>query len=163
MPITHASDEDLELYFLGRLPPDQLAAIESHLTDCSYCTDRLSNVTGVFLKILKLKNRYVESYEGIEKRREHRVSFDGPGQMQAFSPFSPAKFRVQIADVSRNGLKIRTPQFVARGALVQVVIEEAIILGEVRYCNPASSEFEMGMRILDLVPKARVPPRAEGR
>ena len=60
-----------------------------------------------------------------------------------------------MMDVSRNGLKIRTPQFVARGAMVQVVIDEAIILGEVRYCTPAEGEFDMGIQILDLVPKTR--------
>jgi PilZ domain len=156
MPIMHVSEEDLELYFLGRLPSDQLSAVESHLTDCSSCTNRLSNVTGVFLKLLKLKNRHQGNYEGIEKRREHRIPLDSPGQMQAFSPFSPEKFRVQMMDVSRNGLKLRTPQFVARGAMVQVVIEEAIILGEVRYCIPAEGEFDMGIQILDLIRKARV-------
>ena len=155
MPGMHVSEDVLELYFLGRLPPDQLSAVESHLTECSPCTHRLSNVTGVFLKLLKLKNRYPGDYEGVEKRREHRVPVDSPGQMQAFSPFSPAKSRIQTMNVSRNGLKIRTPQFVARGAMVQVVIEEAIILGEVRYCIPAGAEFDMGIQILDLVPKAR--------
>jgi hypothetical protein len=153
--MTHVCDEDLELYFLGRLPSDQLSAVESHLTDCGSCTDRFSDVTGVFLKVLKFKNRHVGNYEGIEKRREHRVPFDGYGQTQAFNPFSPAKFRVQMMDVSRNGLKVRTPQFVARGAMVQVIIQEAIILGEVRYCIPSAGEFDMGIHILDLVPKAR--------
>jgi hypothetical protein len=156
MPIMHVSEEDLELYFLGRLPSDQLSAVEFHLTDCSSCTNQLSDATGVFLKLLKLKNRHLGNYEGIEKRREHRVPFDSPGKMQAFSPFSPEKFRVQMMDVSRNGLKLRTPQFVARGAMVQVVIEEAIILGEVRYCIPAEGEFDMGIQILDLIRKARV-------
>lgn len=151
----HVSDEDLELYFLGRLPSDQLPAVESHLTNCRSCTQRLSNVTGVFLKILKLKNQQPGNYEGMEKRREHRVPFNSPGRMQSFSPFSPAKFRVHVMDVSRNGLKIRTPQFVARGAMVQVIIEEAIILGEVRHCTPATGEFDMGIQILDLIPKAR--------
>lgn len=155
MPLTHVSDEDLELYFLGRLPLDQQSTVESHLTDCSSCTDRLSDVTGVFLKILQFKNRHVGNYAGFEKRREHRVPFDGYGQIQTFSPFSPAKFRVQIMDVSRNGLKVRTPQFVARAAMVQVVIEEAVILGEVRYCIPSAGQFDMGIQILDLVPKAR--------
>lgn len=65
MPIMHVSDEDLELYFLGRLPSDQVSAVESHLTECSSCTNRLSNVTGVFLKLLKLKNRHPGNYEGI--------------------------------------------------------------------------------------------------
>jgi len=59
-------------------------------------------------------------------------------------------------DVSRNGLKLRTPQFVARGAMVQVLIEEAIILGEVRYCIPVEGEFGMGIQILDLIRKTRV-------
>jgi hypothetical protein len=155
MPTMHVSDEDLELYFLGRMPSDQVSAVESHLTDCSSCTHRLSSVTGVFLKILKLKHQHLGNYEGIEKRREHRVPFDSPGRMQTFSPFSPLKFLVQIMDVSRNGLKLRTPQFVARGAMVQIVIEEAMILAEVRYCIPAGIEFDMGIQILDLVPKAR--------
>jgi hypothetical protein len=155
MPMTHVPDEDLELYFLGRLPSDQQSSVESHLTDCSSCIDRLSDVTGVFLKILKFKNRHVGNYEGFEKRREPRVPFDSYGQMQAFSPFSPAKFRVQMMDVSRNGLKVRTPQFVARGAMVQVVIENAIILGEVRYCIPSAGEFGVGIQIVDLVPRAR--------
>jgi hypothetical protein len=155
MPNMHVSDEDLELYFLGRLRSDHFAAVEFHLTDCSSCTNRLLNVTGVFLKLLTVKNRRPENYQGIEKRREHRFQFDRLGQMQAFSPFSPAKFQVQMMDVSRNGLKIRTPQFVARGAMVQVIIEEAIILGEVRYCIPADGEFDMGIQILDLVPKTR--------
>ena len=61
-----------------------------------------------------------------------------------------------MMDVSRNGLKLRTPQFVARGAMVQVVIEEAIILGEVRYCIPAEGQFDMGIQILDLIRKTRV-------
>src|ERR1700684_3363700 len=110
----HVSEEYLELYFLGRLPSDQLSAVEFHLTDCSSCTNQLSDATGIFLKLLKLKNRHLGDYEGIEKRRQHRVPFDSSGKMQAFSPFSPEKFRVQMVDVSRNGLKLRTPQFVAR-------------------------------------------------
>ena len=155
MPIMHVSDEDLENYFLGRLPPDRLSAVESHLTDCSCCTNRLSNVTGIFLKLLKLKNKHLGNYEGIEKRREPRVPFDSPGQIQSFSPFSREKFRVQMMDLSRNGLKVRSPQFVARGAMVQVIIAEAILLGEVRYCIPAEGEFDMGIQILDLIRKAR--------
>jgi hypothetical protein len=116
----------------------------------------LSDVLGLFLKTLTLNNRHLENYEGTEKRREHRIPTDNhPGQIQAFSPFSPTKIRVQIMDVSRNGLKVRTPQFVGRGAIVQVLIKEAIILGEVRYCVPAGAEFDAGIQILDLIPKAR--------
>jgi hypothetical protein len=152
----HASDEDLELYFLARLPPDQLSAVESHLTNCSSCARRLSDVLGLFLKTLTLNTRHLGGYEGTEKRREHRIPSDNPAQLQAFSPFSPTKIRVQMMDVSRNGLKVHTPQFVGRGAIVRVLIKEAVILGEVRYCVPAGDEFDAGIQILDLIPKARV-------
>ncbi len=63
------------------------------------------------------------------------------------------KIQVQMMDVSRNGLKVRTPQFVARGAIVQLLVKQAIVLGEVRYCVPAAAEFNAGIEILDLIPK----------
>lgn len=151
----HVSDADLELFFLGRLPPDQLSVAESHLSDCSSCTSRLSDVLGLFLKTLTLNNRHLKNYDGTEKRREHRIPCDLAGQLQAFSPFSPAKIRVQMTDVSRNGVKVLTTQFVGRGAIVRVLIKEAIILGEVRYCISAGAEFEAGIQILDLIPRAR--------
>jgi hypothetical protein len=151
----HVSDADLELFFLGRLPPDQLSVAESHLTDCSSCTSRLSDVLGLFLQTLTLNNRHLKTYDGTEKRREHRIPSDLAGQMQAFSPFSPIKIRVQMADFSRNGLKLRTTQFVGRGAIVRVLIKEAIILGEVRYCVSAGAEFDAGIQILDVIPTAR--------
>jgi hypothetical protein len=73
--------------------------------------------------------------------------------MQAFSPFSITKLPVQITDISRNGLKVHTPQFIARGTIVQVVFRGAIILGEVRYCAPAGGEFDVGIQIQDVVPR----------
>ena len=151
----HVSDADLELFFLGRLPPDQLSVAESHLTDCNSCTSRLSDVLGLFLKTLTLNNRHLANYDGTEKRREHRIPCGISGQMQAFSPFAPTKIRVQMTDVSRNGLKVRTTQFVGRGAIVRVLIREAIILGEVRYCVSAGAEFDAGIQILDVIPTAR--------
>jgi PilZ domain len=151
----HVSDTDLELFFLGRLPPDQLSVAESHLTDCSSCGNRLSDVLGLFLNRLSSHSRCPGNYDGTEKRREHRIPTDLSGQMQSFSPFSPTKIRVQMTDVSRNGLKIHTTQFVGRGAIVRVLIKEAIILGEVRYCIPAGTEFDAGIQILDLIPRAR--------
>jgi hypothetical protein len=147
----HVPDEDLELYLLARLPVHQLAVIESHLADCGSCTSRLSEMAGLSFRILRLSRR-LGNYGGTEKRREHRIPADDPGQMQMFSPFSLAKFRVRITDVSRNGLKLRTPQFVDRGAIAQIRVQEAIVLGEVRYCIAAGAEFNAGIQIQDVVP-----------
>lgn len=153
MPMTHVSDEDLELFFLGRLPSDRLSVVESHLTDCSLCASRLSEVTGIFFGILGLSNRQLGDYEGVEKRREHRIPTGDSGQMQRFSPFSSEKIRVQMMDISRNGLKVRTSQFVGRGTIVQVRVKKAIVLGEVRYCVAAGTEFDTGIQIQDVIPE----------
>jgi hypothetical protein len=126
MPITHVSDEDLELYFLGRLMPEQISTIESHLTDCSVCTGRLSNVTGRFLRMLTLSSRRISNYDGIEKRREHRIPTDNPGQIQTFSPFSPTKIQVQMMDVSRNGLKVHTPVLSRGGPLSKYILRRQL-------------------------------------
>jgi hypothetical protein len=151
----HVIDKDLELYLLGRLPPDQLSAVEFHLSECSSCSGRLSDLAGLAFRLLKLSNRFTKDYAGIEKRREHRIPSDDPGQMQTFSPYSQEKILVRVADVSRNGLKVRSPQSVGRGMIVQVHVREAIILGEVRYCIESRGEFEAGIQIQDVVPKHR--------
>jgi hypothetical protein len=103
------------------------AAVKSHLTGCSSCTNRLSNVTGVFLKILKLKTRHMEVYEGIEKGRDHRVSFDSPRANAGLQPIFACK--VSSSDHGCLSEWFTHLQFVSRGTLGQVVIEEAIILG----------------------------------
>jgi hypothetical protein len=147
----HVPDEDLELYLLARLPVDQLSDVESHLTNCGSCMSRLSEMAGLAFRILRLSSR-LRDYEGTEKRREHRIPAEDHGKMQVFSPFSLEKIRVQIADISRNGLKVRTPRFVQRASIVQVQVKKAIILGEVRYCIESGAEFDAGIQIQDVVP-----------
>lgn len=152
----HISDEDLELYLLARLTSHQGSVVESHLSDCTSCTIRLSDVAHCTLHLLGQARR-LGKYEGVEKRREHRFPSGDPAVMQTFSPFSPEKIPVQVADVSRNGLKVRTPQSIQRGTIVQVRISKAIVLGEVRYCVAAGAEFDAGIQIQDVVPSTARP------
>jgi hypothetical protein len=144
----HLSDEDLELYVLASLPVHQLSSLESHLTNCELCARRLAEAAA-----LRSARQQPGDYKGVERRREDRILCDDSGQMQAFSPFSFEKLQVRIMDISRNGLKVRSPQLVGRGTIVQVLVPKAIILGEVRYCVPAGSEFYAGIQIQDILPR----------
>jgi anti-sigma factor RsiW len=148
----HLSDEDLELYLLARLPSDRLSFVEPHMTSCSSCASRLAEVAELTHRVLRL-SRQLGEYGGVEKRREHRIRCDDLSEMQTFSPFSPIRIPVQLADVSRNGLKVRTPQSVYRGTIVQVRTRGAIVLGEVRYCVASGAEFDVGIQIQDVIPK----------
>jgi hypothetical protein len=149
----HLLDDDLELYLLGQLGSRQVSAAESHLAECSSCAGRLSDVALLTNQLSRLSDRKIEDYGGIEKRREHRIPCDDPGEMQAFSPFSLVKTPIQITNFSRNGLKVHTSRFVGRGTIVQVCSKRAIILGEIRYCVAAGAEFDAGIKIQDMIPR----------
>jgi len=148
----HVSDEDLELYVLARMPSDQLSFVEPHIANCNSCASRVSEVAELAHRTLRL-SRQLEEYGGVERRREHRIPCEDPGEMQTFSPFSPIRIPVQLADVSRNGLRVRTPQPVYRGTIVQVRTRGALVLGEVRYCVTSGAKFDVGIQIQDVVPK----------
>lgn len=44
-PVSHESEERLELYALGRLPASEAEAVELHLLQCEGCRDRLDEVS----------------------------------------------------------------------------------------------------------------------
>jgi hypothetical protein len=57
----HASDDDLELYFLNSLPNPQLDRIEQHLLVCTLCIEAAEQLSDdIFLMRLALR-RYVAS------------------------------------------------------------------------------------------------------
>lgn len=155
----HLNDEVLNRYLLGGLPAEDLAEVDSHLTSCVSCTSKLYAAVGFPFRILRVGRRKLGHYDGTEKRREHRIPTADLGQLQVFSPFSPVKIPIQVADISRNGIKVHTPQFAARGTIVQVVFHGAIILGEVRYCIAAGAEFDAGIKIQDVVARPPAKPR----
>jgi len=62
---------------------------------------------------------------------------------------------VQVLDVSRNGLKIRTPRFLSSGAVVQMRLRDMVIRGEVRYCVQTDEGFYVGLFIQDCVERRR--------
>jgi hypothetical protein len=149
----HVPDDDLGLYLVGQLPSHRIACVESHLAECSSCVTRLSNLALLDHPLSRLSDLQGGEHGGIEKRRELRIPCDDPGEMQTFSPYSLVKTPVLITDFSRNGLRVRTSQFVGRGTIVQVRVRSAIILGEVRYCIAAGAEFDAGIQIQDMIPK----------
>ncbi len=66
----HPSDDELELYSLGRLPEDRLASLEEHLLACEECRKRLAQAdeyVAAMRQALSELNR--EAGEPAERRR----------------------------------------------------------------------------------------------
>jgi hypothetical protein len=65
----------------------------------------------------------------------------------------------QLIDVSANGLRIRLPRPIHRGSQVQVQVENAVIIGTVRYCRDIGEGLSDVGTAIDQVVMSMRPPR----
>lgn len=146
--IHHAPDDDLQLYILGRLSAAQVDVLEHHLSDCLECKDRLASTARFVARIVALKRDGPHS----DKRAHPRFRTTDTGFLRCLAPLLPQRWRIQIVDVSGNGLGLLVPTRLSVGALVQVHIGDTFVLGDVRYCTQiGENQFRTGVRIQDLV------------
>ena len=88
------------------------------------------------------------------RRREVRFPVNEECSLHVLNPFSDTRRKVRLLDVSKGGLKLRLPQSLDPGAQVQVGLRDALVLGSVRYCRSAGPDFEIGIQIDDVFPRA---------
>jgi anti-sigma factor RsiW len=144
--VQHLHEDDLELYLLGRVPEDKAAAIESHVRACQACESQLNEAVE-FIRQVAASSRGHSSAEGGEKRREPRSPKDDPAAIRALSPLRSDELDVRVLNASNGGLMLRTTKFFEAGTLVQLRLNKAIVLGEVRYCYRSEHGFHAGIRI----------------
>src|SRR5580658_8753810 len=100
----HLQEKDLESYVLGQLPPREASTIEQHLQGCASCGTRLSTT----VKVVRQMSR---SSKDDDRRRGGRVPTDDPASMHVLNPLSTARVEVRVLDVSKDGLRLRVPEF----------------------------------------------------
>jgi hypothetical protein len=92
-------------------------------------------------------------------RRDTRLEkrFQVSAEASLFSPtFTGAvPIPVKILDVSTNGLGIKAPEMIPCGTSVQVVLEHAFVLGEVRYCIRQGDVFHTGVLVRNVLRSAK--------
>jgi len=90
------------------------------------------------------KTKSEEKYE----RSEPRFSSGDYAIFQELNPLSLDRQKVQIVDLSKNGLGIVAPKSVFPGTIVQVRIESHVELGEVRHCSAWGDKgYRIGLRL----------------
>lgn len=142
----HAHDEELVLYVQGRLEPQRLSVLDSHLFDCDICREKLSRSIGSQL-VLHLIGK--AKTDETRERAEPRFTTGSEAIVQELSPLSFDRQKVKIVDISKNGLGILAPKAVLPGTIVQVRINTAIELGEVRHCSACSDDgYRIGLRFM---------------
>jgi hypothetical protein len=142
----HASYDGLVRYIQGQLAPELISVIEPHLLDCDICRETLSKSIRSQLML-----HHVGKAKADQKRErsEPRFSAGSEAIVQDLSPLSLDRQRVKIVDISKNGVGILASKAALPGTIVQVRINTAIELGEVRYCSACDgNRYRIGLRFI---------------
>ena len=140
----HVREENLERYVLGLLSRTRSSSVRSHLAKCSACGDRLKKaVAGIG------RGR---TEPGKDRRREQRSHVDAPASRQPLDPATGRKSEIRVVDVSTSGLRLRVPELIEPGTVVQIRLRNTVATGEVRYCCPVGKQFDVGVQFKSVSP-----------
>jgi hypothetical protein len=133
---SHSNTQDLEQYISGRLLADDFLVVHTHLEECEECQFRLTDIA--------LEGQW----RGQERRREPRVPVSFPGRLKLLDPVTSVgpPHDVQVIEISRSGLKIRTPRYLIPKTVVQVHFNGRATLGKVMYCTKTESGYDAGIK-----------------
>jgi len=144
----HPLDEDLELYYLLRFSPHHISSVESHVSECEQCQE----------KIQRLAQSRRESGKPVtEWLRDMRALPGGSLSLRVLETSSVA-FTGRILDVHENEVILASPDALQPGVFLQIRIGSRIILGQVRSCTPDAGGFHVGVEIQSIF----VIPRGKG-
>ena len=143
--VVHVHEDDLELYISGRLELDRVSLAESHLSECESCRQLLSDCLGQRLALYPLR---ISQSNAAPKRSEPRFSTEGEATMQELHPVSFDRHKVRVVNVSKSGVGILGPKAILPGTIVQLRMNGAVELGNVRYCSAVGDEgFRIGVKL----------------
>ncbi len=148
LQVPHVLQQDLEAYLTRLFPTEEDSVIEEHLSKCKRCVDKLTHWDG-FSSSPMHERPGPDSHE--EKRRAHRFATNSSAVLQVLNPFSVEHLDIYIADVCKDGMRVKVPIAVQRGSLVKVRIKKCLFLGEAGYCELSSdSFFHVGIKLHEL-------------
>jgi anti-sigma factor RsiW len=148
----HLQEEELKFYVLGCISGTHASRISSHIAECDVCADNLAQTTAYISRLTELSRSQAGASE---KRREPRIPIADPASMTMIYPAHADRVAINVVNVSGGGLKLCVPEFVAPGAVFQILLEGLIITAEVRYCLPVGNEFHVGVAIQDIFSSGR--------
>jgi len=132
----HANAQDLEQYVSGQLSDADSSVVQQHLEICEECQNRLAEIA------------MQAQWTGPERRSEPRVPVSFPGRLKLLDPLTSVgpPHDVRVVEISRNGLKIRTPRFLIPKTLIQIHFNGQAMLGKVAYCQKLETGYNAGLR-----------------
>jgi hypothetical protein len=134
----HPDEATFESYIWGTIDGPERKALETHVAGCAHCMQRLDAYADAAST--------PRAGTGADRRTEPRFSFHASAFINLLEPTMPERLPAEVVEVSRGGLKLRTVQFILPGALIMLRVGTEHLFGEVRYCVPSGSDFQVGVR-----------------
>ncbi len=83
----------------------------------------------------------------MERRAEPRVPANQDALVTLLLDAGSPQFQARIQDISGTGMRLLLPQPVSPGALLKIEWDDALLLGEVCYCQPAEGGHAAGLEL----------------
>jgi hypothetical protein len=128
----HISRLDLERLVVDPFPNLELTELQVHLQGCQACQRALA---------AQLSEEEAAGNPQINSNAAARIKILDP--VTSLGPSGPA----HLLNASPQSLHVRVPKSVLIGALVHVRSSAGLGFGHVRYCIPAGSEFQIGVKL----------------
>ena len=82
-----------------------------------------------------------------DRRKELRYPCHDPAEVRVVRD-GEASFPATIRDISKSGLRVASAVQLTQGSRVEIVlVDQAVVFGEVRYCRAVGQEFHAGVLI----------------
>jgi hypothetical protein len=127
----HVSRSDLEKVVAEQRLSSELSDLRSHLQECLGCQTEL---------VAKL---HEESAEVAPTNSNAAARIKVLDPIMSLAPSAPA----HLLTASSRSLHLRVSRYIFIGALVHVRSSFGLAFGHVRYCIPAGSEFQVGVKL----------------
>ena len=129
----HISQQQLHLLLQDKLPRGELLQIEDHLIECEACAIALAE--------------FLASGQSFDRRRYARSACDIAAHIYVLSP-ADMRTEGRVVETSEAGLRVRLPEALLLGSLVQIRTTHTIYMGEVRHCRKTTAGFEAGVQVI---------------
>jgi hypothetical protein len=141
----HLHSDEISSYARRGTSEPVRSKVEAHLAECATCRSSLAEA-------VQSRGAAAPSHHEVtDQRSGHRIPTDDPAILQIVNPLSSDHWEVQIRNVSKDGMSIRTATPIDGGALVKVQRGTMIAFGEVRYCVAVGDMFHCGILLQELL------------
>jgi hypothetical protein len=127
----HLTSVDLERLVVEKGPDPELSAIQAHLQECTACQAEL------------VSEMDEEAAGNVENNSSTVACIKILDPLTSIGPSAPA----HLLNASPQSLHMRVSRLMLVGSQVHVRLQLGQRSGRVRYCIPAGSEFQIGVRL----------------